>query len=65
MKAVDAGNLSGSAHLTVDLNGFPRGTKTFHGLDQRGPSCSGDEILVRLRRMVSCSRFVSLVTGRK
>jgi hypothetical protein len=28
MKAVDAGSLNGSASLTIDLNGFPRGTKT-------------------------------------
>jgi hypothetical protein len=28
MKAVDAGGLNGSASLTIDLNGFPRGTRT-------------------------------------
>jgi hypothetical protein len=28
MKAVDAGSLNGSASLTIDLNGFPRGIKT-------------------------------------
>jgi hypothetical protein len=28
MKAVDVGSLNGSASLTIDLNGFPRGTRT-------------------------------------
>lgn len=53
MKATDAGSLDGNAKLTIDLNGFPRGTRT----TQKADGIFKDVTLNRGRPMVTASEI--------